>query len=230
MCGYFSGKHSILYISSTLCCRTSQAWSPVRISSHAASYCGKVFGSWQWNAIKWSSCQFVGCRVWPLCQLCCGEEWEQLQGEIDKLRLDRKLTLRQDWYELEIREFGCYLPLAKVRNTRSLKLALGSSTSNKVSQLLRNKLLGLQWLDQSSPSRKSGSLYVPGHQKRPQLQGSRQTPDPGMKSFNLSCHSLPFSTHDLVLQLLIWSFAKKVHTTKVFASGSWPVAWGSWHL
>jgi hypothetical protein len=67
---------------------TSQAWRSVRISSRAASYCGKVFGSWQWNAIIWSSCQFVGCRVWPLCQLCCGEEWEQLQGEIDKLRLD----------------------------------------------------------------------------------------------------------------------------------------------
>ncbi len=72
---------------------TSQAWRSVRISSHAASYCGKVFGSWQWNAIKRSSCQFVRCRVWPLCQLCCGEEWEQLQGEIDKLRLDLKLTL-----------------------------------------------------------------------------------------------------------------------------------------
>lgn len=139
-------------------------------------------------------------------------------------------SFRQDRYEFEIWEFGCYLPLAKVRNTRSLKLALGSSTSNKVSQLLRNKLLGLQWLDQSSPSRTSGSLYVPGHQKRPQLRGSRQTPDPGMKSFNLSCQSLPFSTDVVVLQLLIWSFAKKVYTTKVFACGSWPVAWGSWHL
>lgn len=124
-------------------------------------------------------------------------------------------SFRQDWYEFEIWEFGCYLPLAKVRNTRSLKLSLGSSTSNKVSQLL-----GLQWLDQSSPSRTSGSLYVPGHQKRPQLWGSRQTPDPGMKYFNLSCQSLLFSTDVLVLQLLIWSFAKKVHTTKVFASGS----------